>query len=117
MNPLASNPRNHCVPLLDIIQLPNDPPIMVRSHITNRDLTHTGSLSLSLVRYARYVRLFSLLVLLLVPSIIVQGIQFMHDNHVAHRYIHNILLTTIRDCTSESIMLDPSRMYPKKNHS
>ena len=31
--PLASNARNHCVPLLDVIQLPNDPPIMVRSQL------------------------------------------------------------------------------------
>jgi hypothetical protein len=27
--PLASDPRNHCVYLLDVIQLPNEPPIMV----------------------------------------------------------------------------------------
>ena len=27
--PLASNPRNRCAPLLDVIQLPNEPPIMV----------------------------------------------------------------------------------------
>ena len=27
--PLASNPRNHCAPLLDVIELPNEPPIMV----------------------------------------------------------------------------------------
>ena len=27
--PLSSNPRNRCAPLLDVIQLPNDPPIMV----------------------------------------------------------------------------------------
>jgi hypothetical protein len=26
---LASNPRNHCVQLLDVIELPNDPPILV----------------------------------------------------------------------------------------
>jgi hypothetical protein len=31
--PLASNPRNHCAPLLDVIQLPNDPPIMVHSQL------------------------------------------------------------------------------------
>ena len=29
--PLASNPRNHCAPLLDVIQLPNESPIMVHS--------------------------------------------------------------------------------------
>jgi hypothetical protein len=27
--PLASNPRNHCVRLLDVIELPGDQPIMV----------------------------------------------------------------------------------------
>ena len=27
--PLASNPKNYCVQLLDVIQLPNDPPIIV----------------------------------------------------------------------------------------
>jgi hypothetical protein len=30
---LVSNPRNHCAPLLDVIELPNDPPIMVHSHL------------------------------------------------------------------------------------
>ena len=28
-HPLSSNPRNHCVPLLDVIELPNDSPIIV----------------------------------------------------------------------------------------
>jgi hypothetical protein len=27
--PLVSDPRNHCVRLLDVIELPNDPPIIV----------------------------------------------------------------------------------------
>jgi hypothetical protein len=27
--PLASNPRNYCVHLLDVIELPDDPPILV----------------------------------------------------------------------------------------
>ena len=31
--PLTSNPRNHCAPLLDVIELPNDPPIMVHSQL------------------------------------------------------------------------------------
>ena len=28
---LASDPGNHCAPLLDVIQLPNEPPIMVHA--------------------------------------------------------------------------------------
>ena len=31
--PLASDPRNHCAPLLDVIELPNDPPIMVHAFL------------------------------------------------------------------------------------
>lgn len=31
--PLASDPRNHCAPLLDVVELPNDPPIMVHSFL------------------------------------------------------------------------------------
>ena len=30
-DPLVSGPRNHCAPLLDVIELPNDPPIMVHA--------------------------------------------------------------------------------------
>src|SRR5260370_21372330 len=29
---LASNPRNHCAQLLDVIELPNDPPILILVH-------------------------------------------------------------------------------------
>jgi len=31
IEPLFTNPRNHCAQLLDVIELPNDPPIMVHS--------------------------------------------------------------------------------------
>ena len=29
IEPLSSDPRNRCVKLLDVIELPNDPPVMV----------------------------------------------------------------------------------------
>lgn len=31
--PLSSNPRNHCAPLLDVIELPDELPIMVHSQL------------------------------------------------------------------------------------
>ena len=31
--PLRSDPRNHCAPLLDVIELPNEPQIMVHSRL------------------------------------------------------------------------------------
>jgi hypothetical protein len=46
----------------------------------------------------------------------------MHQNNVAHRYFsfylipYDSLNPAIRDCTSENIMLDPSKMYPKSFH-
>lgn len=35
--PLASNPRNHCTRLLDVIQLPGDQPIMVHPMLRRHD--------------------------------------------------------------------------------
>ena len=86
--PLASNPRNHCVPLLDVIQLPNDPPIIVHPQLRlyNKPPFHTYGEFVTFFGQICEVRpLFSLLVSL--PYSIVQGIQFMHENHVAHRYL------------------------------
>ena len=31
--PLCSDPRNHCAPLLDVIELPNEPQIMVHARL------------------------------------------------------------------------------------
>jgi hypothetical protein len=115
--PLASNPRNHCAPLLDIIQLPNDPPIMVHSqlHLYYDPPFHTyGEFVAFFGQICEVCRLFSPLVSL--PFSIVQGIQFMHENHVAHRYLllstvlSKFLILFLRDCTSQNIMLDPSKI-------
>ena len=35
--PLASNSRNHCVHLLDVIELPDDPPILVHTLLRTYD--------------------------------------------------------------------------------
>ncbi|KAI0299137.1 kinase-like domain-containing protein [Multifurca ochricompacta] len=87
--PLSSNPRNHCVQLLDIIELPNDPPIMVhpllRRYYDPRFQT-----------FGEFISFFAQTC---------EGVHFMHENHVAHR-----------DCTSENIMLDPSNMFPESFH-
>jgi hypothetical protein len=90
---LASNPRNHCAPLLDVIQLPNDPPIMVHSQLRlyYDPPFHTyGEFVAFFGQMCEVRRSFSPLVSL--PCSIVQGIQFMHENHVAHRYL---LLSTM----------------------
>ena len=89
-------------------------------YIMTHHFIHTESLSLSLDICARYVA--CTLPLVSLPYTIVQGIQFMHENHVAHRYLllstmlFKFLILFVRDCTSQNIMLDPSRMYPKSFH-
>ncbi|KAI0294563.1 kinase-like domain-containing protein [Russula brevipes] len=87
--PLSSNSRNHCVRLLDVIELPDDPPIAV--HPLLRPFYDPPFQT-----YGEFVTFFAQ---------ICEGVQFMHENHVAHR-----------DCTSENIMLDPSYMYPESFH-
>jgi hypothetical protein len=86
--PLALNPRNHCARLLDVIQLPNDPPIMVHEQLRlyyNPPFHTHGEFVAFFEQICEVRRLFSSLVSL--RCSIVQGIQFMHENHVAHRYL------------------------------
>ena len=120
---LASNPRNHCAPLLDVIQLPNDPPIMVHSLLGQYfdPPFHTyGEFVAFFGQICEVRRSFSPLVSL--PYSVIQGIKFMHENNVAHRYLllftmlSKFLILFVRDCTSLNIMLDPSSMYPKSFH-
>ncbi|KAN0140572.1 Protein kinase-like domain containing protein [Lactarius tabidus] len=87
--PLASNPRNHCAPLLDVIELPNDPAIMV--HALLRPFYDPKFQTIG-----EFVTFFAQ---------ICEGVEFLHENNVAHR-----------DCTAQNIMLDPSNMYPESFH-
>ncbi|KAI9444379.1 kinase-like domain-containing protein [Lactarius psammicola] len=88
-NPSPSDPRNHCAPLLDVIELPNDPPIMVHSLLRS-------FYDPEFQTFGEFVTFFAQ---------ICEGVEFMHENNVAHR-----------DCTRQNIMLDPSNMYPESFH-
>ncbi|KAH8988761.1 kinase-like domain-containing protein [Lactarius hatsudake] len=87
--PLSSDPRNHCARLLDVIQLPNEDPIMVQPLLR-------PFYDPPLQTYGEFVTFFAQ---------ICEGVQFMHQNHVAHR-----------DCTWENVMFDPTNMYPESFH-
>jgi len=86
--PLFSNPRNHCVQLLDVVWLPNDPPIIV--HPLLRPFYDPR-----LQTYGEFVTFFAQIceVSLVYPLIALysclldQGVQFMHENNVAHRFV------------------------------
>jgi len=88
---LKREPRNHCVDLLDTIELSDarDRKLIVMPLLRPFDDPHFRT-------YGEFVAFFTQ---------ISEGLQFMHEQNIAHR-----------DCTPNNIMLDPSGMYPEGFH-
>ncbi|KAI0796161.1 kinase-like domain-containing protein [Abortiporus biennis] len=88
---LRSDPRNHCVPLLEVLEVPNDPTIkiivlpLLRKY--NDPRFKTVGEALEFFRQA------------------FEGLYFMHLCRVAHR-----------DCGRQNIMMDPKPLFPKMYH-
>ncbi|KAH9937744.1 hypothetical protein B0H21DRAFT_813082 [Amylocystis lapponica] len=89
--PLASDPRNHCVPIYDILQFPDDEDAII--------------LVMPLLRPYNEPRLQTIGEAVDFFHQLFEGLKFMHDQHVAHR-----------DCMTLNVMLDPSSMYPNMYH-
>jgi len=86
----AQNPRNHCVPLLDIIEVPNTgQKLLVLPFLRPFDNPRFQT-------YGEFVAFFMQ---------ICEGLRFMHERNIAHR-----------DCTANNLMYDPSEMYPRGFH-
>jgi len=87
---LSRDPRNHCVPLLDIIEIPqNGQKVMVMPLLRPFNDPHFQT-------FGEFVAFFTQ---------ICEGLQFMHEQNIAHR-----------DCTVNNIMFDSSEMYPQGFH-
>ncbi|KAH9947484.1 hypothetical protein B0H21DRAFT_807454 [Amylocystis lapponica] len=86
-----SDPRNHCVPFLDVLQDPQD--------------EDTVLFVLPFLREYNDPPLDTIGEAVEFLHQVFQGIQFMHENHVAHR-----------DCMTLNIMMDPTEMYPNLYH-
>ncbi|KAL4244332.1 hypothetical protein ABKN59_010147 [Abortiporus biennis] len=89
--PFLSHPKNHCVPLYDVLRPPDDPDQIIIVLPLLRRYTNP-----SLQTVGKAVECFRQLF---------EGIQFMHECNVAHR-----------DCTTLNTMLDPKSMYPNLFH-
>jgi len=123
--PLSSNPRNHCVRLLDVIEFPNDPPIIV--HPLLRPFYKPP-----LQTYGEFVTFFAQICEagplhpLITPTFVQLPIigrpihaRKSRRSSVCHHRFAPILvsdMTYIRDCTLQNIMLDPSNMFPGSFH-
>ncbi len=122
---VATNPRNHCVPLLDVIELSprsGSQKLMVFPLLRpfNRPRIQTfGEFAAFFTQIceARLNTPRSCVVLILVA----QGIQFMHQQNVAHRYDSRpYYLRRFKshcsesDFTAENIMSSRSKAYPNR---
>ncbi|RDX54862.1 hypothetical protein OH76DRAFT_1372287 [Lentinus brumalis] len=89
--PVSSDPRNHCSPVLDVLQDPSnaDVEIMVMPllRLFNDPPFATVGEVMEFLRQA------------------FEGLQFMHQHHVAHR-----------DCGALNVMMDPRPILPNNFH-
>ena len=121
--PLASYPRNHCARLLDTIELPNDPPIMIHSFLRPFYKPHFQTCGefvaffrqISEVRIALFSRSRSYCSTPTRVSNLCIRIMSRIGNFLPLN-IHWPLNMAIRDCASENIMFDPTKMYLKSFH-
>ncbi|KAI0744026.1 hypothetical protein C8Q80DRAFT_1184592, partial [Daedaleopsis nitida] len=88
---LRSDPRNHTIPLLDVLAVPDDPTLTV--------------LVMPLMRACGSPRWDTVGEVIAFVKQALEGLQFMHEHHVAHR-----------DCMAPNIMYDPRPMYPQMYH-
>ncbi|KAF7428208.1 hypothetical protein PC9H_007429 [Pleurotus ostreatus] len=89
--PLADNPQNHCVPIYEALQTPDDDNqyILVMPLLRSFDHPRFDTLG-EAVEFFRQI---------------FQGLQFMHQHHVAHR-----------DATKLNVMMDARPLYPERYH-
>ncbi|KAI0044708.1 hypothetical protein FA95DRAFT_1623057 [Auriscalpium vulgare] len=86
--PLASDPANHSAPLLGVLEVPDEPgqQLIVMPQLRPYYDPNFDTIGEAIAFFHQ----------------IIEGLQFMHKHHIAHR-----------DCTNENIALDPSGMYPE----
>ncbi len=88
---LADDPRNHCAPLLDLIELQGleSHKIMVFPLLRplNRPRFQTfGEFVAFFTQICAVIQIFTYLASRYNSRLVAQGLQFMHQRNVAHRY-------------------------------
>ncbi|KAJ7162501.1 hypothetical protein C8R46DRAFT_1164465 [Mycena filopes] len=94
-SPLREDPRNHCVPIFEVLEVPDVEDLVEDCQVIVMPLLRTFD-SRRFDTFGEAVDFFDQAF---------EGLKFMHDNNVAHR-----------DCTVDNIMMDPSQMYPDGYH-
>ncbi|KAI0069907.1 hypothetical protein K474DRAFT_1609666 [Panus rudis PR-1116 ss-1] len=89
--PYASHPRNHCVPIYEVLEVP--------------DMENGIILVMPLLRPHDDPRIKSIGEVVAFFRQIFEGLKFMHQLHIAHR-----------DCMTLNIMMDPKPTFPHGFH-
>ncbi|KII92692.1 hypothetical protein PLICRDRAFT_679064 [Plicaturopsis crispa FD-325 SS-3] len=89
--PLASDPRNHCAPFIEVLQVPDDDDLAV--------------VVMPLLRYYDNPRFDTFGEAVDFFQQVIEGLQFMHEHHVAHR-----------DIKWNNVMMDATPLYPIPYH-
>jgi serine/threonine protein kinase len=124
---LARDPRNHCVPLLDIIEMPqNGQKLLVLPFLrpfNNPSFQTFGEFVVFFTQICEVGSFQHSSLRINSDGALDQGLQFMHQRNIAHRYawtlpdgMHVLTFDRFRDCTANNIMFDPSEMYPQGYH-
>jgi hypothetical protein len=91
-DPLAMDPQNHCVPILQILAVPDDADLIVIIMPLLREYDSprfdTIGEAVECIRQLFEVWFQWLYRITYVPTYTCQGLHFMHQHHVAHRLVH-----------------------------
>ncbi|KII92699.1 hypothetical protein PLICRDRAFT_481591 [Plicaturopsis crispa FD-325 SS-3] len=90
-DPLSQDPTNHCVPFLDVLQVPDDDDILIIVMPLLRDYDNP--------RFDTIGEAVDFL------TQVIEGVHFMHKHHVAHR-----------DLKYNNVMMDATPLYPIPYH-
>ena len=98
---LARDPRNHCVPLLDILEMPDGQRLMVMPLFRpfNKPCFQTfGEFVAFFTQICEVISFQHLSSRINSNTALDQGLQFMHERNIAHRYVNAYRW----GCTSEA---------------
>jgi serine/threonine protein kinase len=87
---MRSDPRNRTVPLIDVIALTDGDVLLVMPYLRVFDTPwfHCRGEAIDALRQFLQVRYPSSITVYAL-TIILQGLQFMHEQNIAHRYHHS----------------------------
>lgn len=120
---LRADPRNHCVPVLDVIQDDVDPSVsyLVMPYLRLMDDPAFENVEEAVDFVDQILDVRDITFTNIHALILLQGLVFIHEQGVAHRYValltdRTSLTSSTRDCSLKNLMMDATPLYPRGFH-